>query len=137
MAKRSTGSLEPKALRQQIGDGPLLWTFRPLVDDGGPRSKFIDHLAARAARRAWNSLIVSDGNGADLQFWTIFSDGGKDRGPLGAVGYSIGRILDVASHEDMAFRGENGGANLEMGERRVSILHDFARRTEQAFAHGS
>ena len=93
--------------------------------------------AARAARRAWNSLIVSDGNGADLQFWTIFSDGGKDRGPLGAVGYSIGRILDVASHEDMAFRGENGGANLEMGERRVSILHDFARRTEQAFAHGS
>ncbi len=134
MAKRSTGSLEAKALRQQIGDGPLLWTFRALVDDGGPRSKFIDHLAAGAAGRARNSMIVSDGNGADLQFWTIFSDGGKNRGTLGAVGHSVRRVLDVAADEDFALRCKNGRADPELGKWRVRVPRYFARGSKQAFA---
>jgi hypothetical protein len=81
-------------------------------------------------------VIVGDGDGANLKFWTMFSDGRKYRGALGAVGHSVRRVLDVASHKDLAFRGEDSRAHSEVGEGRVGIPHYFARRAEQTFAHG-
>src|ERR1019366_682155 len=135
--KHSAGSLEAETLRQKIGDEALLRAFCALVEDNGARAEFIDDLAAGAAGRAWNSVIVGNGNGANLESRTDLGDGGKDRGALGAVGHSVRCVLDVASCEHLAFRGEDGRAHPEVGKGGVGVLHHLARRTEQAFAHGS
>src|ERR1035437_4054249 len=135
--KHSAGSLEAETLRQKIGDEALLRAFCALVEDDGARAEFIDDLAAGAAGRAWNSVIVHHGDGTNLELWPIFSDCGKDRSTLGAVGHSVRCVLDVASHEDLAFRSENGCAHSEVGEGGVGVLHHLARLTEQAFPHGS
>jgi len=71
MRKRSAGSLEAETLRKKIGDETLLWAFFPFVEDDGARPEFIDDLAAGAAGRAWNSVIVGNGHGANLEFWAI------------------------------------------------------------------
>jgi len=49
----------------------LLRAFFALVEDDGTRPKFIDDLAAGAAGRAWNSVIVGDGDGVNLKFWAM------------------------------------------------------------------
>ena len=71
--KRSAGSLEAKTLRQKIGDETLLRAFLALVEDDGARAEFIDDLAAGAAGRAWDSLIVRDARRRESQalgrFW--------------------------------------------------------------------
>ena len=98
-----------------------------MVEDDGARAEFIDDLAAGAAGRAWNSVIVDDGDGVYLEFWAKLGDGRKDRRTLGAVGHSVRRVLDVASQEDLTFRGEDGCAHSKVGEGRVGVLHYFAR----------
>ena len=134
--KHSAGSLEAETLRQKIGDETLLWAFFPLVEDDGARPEFVNDLAACAAGRAWNPMIVGNGDGENLEFGPELGDSRKDRGTLSAVGHSVGRIFDVTSYEDLAFRGENGRAHSEVGEGRIGVLHHFVRRTEQTFAHG-
>src|SRR5260370_37592796 len=128
------GSLEAETLRQKIGDETLLWAFFPLVEDDGAGPEFIDHLTAGATGRAWNSVIIGNGGGANLEVWAMLGNGRKDRRTLSAAGHSVRRILDVASDEDLAFRAEDSPAHPELGERRIGILHYFARRTAQAFA---
>ena len=141
MRKRSAGSLEAETLRQKIGDETLLWAFFPFVKDDGTRPEFIDDLAAGAAGRTWDSAIASvggdEGHGANLEFWTIFSDSGKDRSTFGAVGHSVRGVLDVASHEDLSFRGKDSRAHSKVGKGCVRVFHDLACRPEQAFARGN
>src|SRR5882762_2747689 len=134
--KHSAGSLEAETLRQKIGDETLLWAFFPLEEDDGARPEFIDDLAAGAAGRARNSVIVGDGDGLNLEFPTALSDGRKDRGTLSAVRHSVRRVLNVTSHEDLALRGEDSRTHSEVGEGRIGVPHYFARRAEQTFAHG-
>src|SRR6267378_5763246 len=136
MRKRSAGSLEAETLRQKIGDETLLWAFFPFVEDDGARPEFIDDLAAGAARRTRNPVIVGNGDGENLEFWAMLGDSGKDCGTLGAVGHSVRRVLDITSHEYLAFRGEDSRAHSEVGEGRIGVFHHFARGTEQTFAHG-
>src|SRR5260370_9745056 len=123
------GSLEAETLRQEISDETLLWALFPVVEDDGARPEFIDHLTAGATGRAWNSVIIGDGDGANLEFWTMLGNGRKDRRTLSAVGHSVRRILDVASDEDLSFRGEDIRAHSAVGALRIGILHYSARRT--------
>src|SRR5208282_6464989 len=95
--------------------------FFALVEDDGARPELIDDLAAGAARGARNSVVVfvgdgGHGDGANLEFRPGLGDSGKDRGTLGAVGQSVRSILDVASHEDLAFCSEDGCAHSKFGE---------------------
>src|SRR5271156_2703190 len=107
IAKHSEGSLEAKALRQKIGDETLLRPFFALIEDDGTRPELVDDLATGAAGRAWNAVIAirrgDHGNGLNLKFWAVFSDGRKNCGTLGAVRHSVRRILDVAARKDSAF----------------------------------
>lgn len=134
--KRSTGSLEAETLRQKIGNKALRRAFFTLIENNGARTEFINDLAARAARRARNPVIIGDGDGPDFKFWTIFRNRRKDSSALGAIGHSVRRVLNIAPNKDAAFRCENGRAHSELGKGRVSILHHFARRTEQALPNG-
>src|SRR5260370_41311351 len=91
------GSLEAETLRQKIGDETLLWAFFPLVEDDGAGPEFIYHLTAGATGRAWDSVIICNGDGANLEFWTMLGNGIKDRRTLTAVRLSLRRILAVSS----------------------------------------
>src|SRR5450432_3399384 len=127
MVKGSAGSLEAETLREQIGDRAFLRTLFAFVENNGSRSEFVYDLPAGPARRTWDPVIVHYSHGLDFQFGAIFGHSRKDRGTLGAVCHSVGRIFNVASHERLAFRGENRRANSKVREGRIGILHHFAR----------
>ncbi len=81
----------------------MLRAFFALVKNDGARPKFINHLTAGAARGAWSSLIIDHGNRDNLQFRTDFGNGRENRGALGAVGNSVGRVLYVAPCKYLVF----------------------------------
>ena len=59
-------SLEAKSFRKQFGDVSLLRAVSALEEDRRVGAEFVNHLAARAARRAGHSLIVDYRDGANL-----------------------------------------------------------------------
>ena len=56
-------------------------------------------------------------------------------GVLGAICHPVRRILHIASDENITLVSENCRSDLERGERREGILHDFACIAQQALAH--
>jgi len=110
----------------------LLPTFRALKKDGRVRTELINHLAASSARGAWHSLVIHYRDGADVQARARLSYGREDRGALGTVRQSVGRVLHVAAGEDFSLRGQQGGAYSELRIWSVGLLHGLSRCTEQA-----
>ena len=61
-------------------------------------------------------------------------DGGKDGVALGADGQAIGGVFDVAAGENAAILQQDGGADMEMGIRRIGVFHSGAGQAEELLA---
>ena len=79
-------------------------------------------------------MVVGDGNGANLNLWTQLRDGREDRGSLRAVGHTVGSVLDVAAGKNFTVREQDRRANVEVGVRRVGVLHDLCRSLLQSLS---
>ena len=80
----------------------LLRTIFALKKNCGVRPKLVDHLTARAARRAGNSPVISHGYRANFNLGSELRDRRKNRSALGAVRHAVGGVLHVTSDEDLA-----------------------------------
>lgn len=80
----------------------LLRTIFGLKKDHGVRSELVDHLTARAARRAGNSVVIGHGYRANFNLGSKLRDRRKNRSALGAVRHAVGGVLHVTSDEDLA-----------------------------------
>ena len=103
----------------------LLGSASPLKENSGIRAEFVDHLPARAAWRAGDSVVVGNGNGANLNLRAELSDCGKNCGPFGAVSHAVRCVLDIAAGKDLAVAEQNGGTDMKIRIRCVRILHRF------------
>ena len=98
-------------------------------------SKLVNHLPARAARRARRVLIISDGDCLNFHCRSHLRHGGEDRRALGAIAHAVGGIFDVATGEKIAAGGQQRSTDLEIGIGSVSVLHSSPRRRKQALPH--
>jgi len=80
----------------------LLRTIFASKKDHGVRPELVDHLTARAARRARNSMVIGDRYRANFNLGSKLRDSRKNRRTLGAVRHAVGGILHVTSDEDLA-----------------------------------
>lgn len=110
----------------------LFGPIRSLKKDLCVRAKFINDLAAGAARRAWNSLFVDHRDGLDFNFRPTLGNRRKNRRALGAIRHSIRSILHVASGEYLPIRQQDRRADTKFRIRRVRIFHDIFCGSNQA-----
>jgi hypothetical protein len=82
-------------------------------DDLTSRAELRKYLTAEAAGGDWLGGVGDHGQGFELAL--AGGHGGKDGHPLGAHGGPEGGVLDVATGEDPAVGGEDGGAHRKRG----------------------
>lgn len=92
----------------------LLGPSRALKIDRCIGPKFVDHLSARAARRAGHVVIIRNGNRLNLNLRTQFRDRREDCSPLRAIRHPVGSVLHVASGKDFPVRQQNCRANVKI-----------------------
>src|SRR6185312_14188613 len=105
---------EAKTLWEQVLNGhgsPALWA---LEIDGGHGTKFVDHLAASAARRARHILFANYCNFSDFHSRAQLSDGRKNGSALGAIGHSVRGVFDVTAGEYLSACRPQGGSNSKV-----------------------
>src|SRR5262249_1072231 len=96
-ARRQSGSLEAKTLREKIRNRTFLPTSFALEINHCLRAKFVDYLAAGAAWGARNTVIVDDGDSPHFSLRVHSGDCRKNRGALGAICHAIRGVLNIAS----------------------------------------
>ena len=106
----------------------LLPGLLALKQDGSIRPKLVNHLPARATRRAWHSMVVDYSNRANLNFGPKLSDSGENGRPLRAVRKPVRSVLHITTGEDFALRREKRRANMKVRIWSVGVLHRLARR---------
>lgn len=112
-------------------------TLLPLKNDDCVFAEFGDHLAASAARRAWNLGAGDYGHGPNLELWRLgLANSREDRRTLRAIGQTVGRVFHVASGEDLALLGEHSSANVKVGVWRVGFFEGLAGSVEKRIALG-
>jgi hypothetical protein len=95
------------------------------LDDDKFRSTELEHdLSARATRRARSLRICNHGEMSKVAWAATASNGGIQRGAFGAVTQSVRGVLHVATRDDPAVVGAQGGTDEKAG---VGCIRTLAR----------
>ena len=112
----------------------LLRTAGTLEEDDCVGAKFINHLAARSARRARDTVVVGDRHGLNLDLGAELGNRGENCRSLRAVGHSVRSILHIAAGKDFAVGEQDRRADVKIRVRSMRILHHFDSRSLQFLA---
>src|SRR5208282_2190547 len=111
------GSLEAESFRKKFGDVRLPGAVCPLKENGGVRAEFVNYLPASSAGRTRDSVVVGDGDGANLDLGAQRGYRRENRGTFGAVGHAVRSVLDIAAGENLAVGEQDRRADAEVGIR--------------------
>jgi len=137
-ASRLSGKIvRAKGAREQVRHGGFHACITIANRDnphGG--TKFRDHLPAGPAgsRRLFCGRVNDDA----AQRARSLRDRGENRGPLGAIAESVGRVFHVRARNDFSVLREHGGADRKSAVGRVGMLRRITRGFFQSTQlHGS